>query len=179
MDGLWGGVSFIIFAGLLYFSYIFDQPTYNVIVVAMMGAILGFLIFNFYPAKIFMGNNGSLFVGFMIGVMSFLIFRTILHYIFVVLLLFAYPLGDVIVVTIHRFNHKLSIFKADRNHFHYKLLGDSKDHRKSAIFIYFMNIVFVISSIILYYNYTMRNIVIATVLYIMWLLFAYYYRKNI
>ncbi len=178
LDGLWGGVAFIIFSGLYYFTLIWNQPNYALIVVAMMGAILGFLIYNFYPAKIFMGNNGSLFVGFMIGVMSFLVFRTSLNYLFVILLLFAYPMGDVIVVAIHRFNHKLSIFKADRNHFHYKMLGDSKDHRKPVLFIYMMNVLFVLSAIYLYYHYTIVNITISTLLYICWLLFAYYYRKK-
>jgi len=72
LDGLAGGVGFIgaITLFFLSISHLVNQPPLGIISIAFAGAILGFLFFNFNPAKIFMGTTGSMFLGFMLAVIA-------------------------------------------------------------------------------------------------------------
>ncbi|MEL1135615.1 MraY family glycosyltransferase [Desulfitobacterium sp. THU1] len=122
MDGLAGGVAGI--ATLIFFAL--GVPSLETIALPLLGAILGFLIYNFRPAKIFMGDTGSMLLGYLLAVMGILVQRSAESPWVggaVTLLILAYPLFDTALSIIRRkANHK-PIFAPDRSH-SYNLLMD-------------------------------------------------------
>jgi UDP-N-acetylmuramyl pentapeptide phosphotransferase/UDP-N-acetylglucosamine-1-phosphate transferase len=114
------------------------------------GSLLGFLVFNFSPAKIFMGDSGSLTIGLIIGVLSIKLIEYpvdkltgIMPYlskpVFVIAVLI-YPLTDTLRVFTLRAIAGVSPFSADRNHLHHRLLDVGFNHRKTVAYIYTFNI---------------------------------------
>lgn len=134
LDGLAGGVSFI--ASLMIFFIAegerWQQPDVALLALIFAGACLGFLIFNFYPAKIFLGEGGSLWLGFMLGVLSVIAGGKLAT----ALLVMAVPILDLgRVITIRLFN-KQSIFQGDRRHLHYRLLDSGFSHPQAVLLFY-------------------------------------------
>ena len=146
LDGLASGVG-IIGAMTLFFlsiSSLVNQPPLGIITIAVVGAILGFLIFNFYPAKIFMGTTGSMFLGFILAVLAIFSGGKIAT----VLLIMGFPILDAVWVVIQRIKAGESIFKGDNRHLHYKLLGQGFSQRKVVLFIYLVCLSFAVSAIV-------------------------------
>jgi len=146
LDGLASGVG-IIGAMTLFFlsiSSLVDQPPLGIISMAVVGAILGFLIFNFYPAKIFMGTTGSMFLGYILAVLAIFSGGKIAT----VLLVMGFPILDAVWVIIQRVKAGESIFKGDARHLHYKLLEQGWPQRKAVLFIYLICLSFGISAIL-------------------------------
>ncbi|MDP2684117.1 MAG: MraY family glycosyltransferase [bacterium] len=142
LDGLVSGIT-TIGAFVLFFLSITQevaQPETALLSVILAGAALGFLVFNFYPAKIFLGEGGSLFTGFMLGVLSIISGAKIAT----ALLIMGIPILDVLWVIIRRiFIEKKSPFStADNKHLHFRLLDIGLSHRQAVILLYFISIVF-------------------------------------
>ena len=154
LDGLAGGEALLSFSiiGLLAFES--NNITVLIIVLAVIGAIFGFLRFNTYPARIFMGDTGSLFLGFVLGLLTIaLTYGADNAYAkFLPLLLVGLPLFDTIMVIIIRLSHKQSPFNADRNHLHHKLLDNGFKHYQSVLVIYIIQSIFVVSAYFLRYS---------------------------
>ena len=115
----------------------------------MLGSTLGFLYHNFYPAKIFSGDSGSMFQGFMIAVISLLGFKTAtMISLFVPLLILGIPILDTLFAIIRRSLKHQPIYMPDKSHLHHQLLSLGLSHRNTVLAIYAMNILFAIASII-------------------------------
>ncbi len=138
LDGLAGGLSLISFAAMAYLAFQADDAFIMMIVVSVLGGLLGFLRFNSYPAKIFMGDAGSQFLGFYLGVTGLMLTNPARGPFGVMLALFVWglPLLDMLGVMIHRLRDGRSPFIGDRNHLHHKLLGLGYSHREAVVLIY-------------------------------------------
>lgn len=154
VDGLAGGVGLIASLAFgLWFLFAGDTIMAS-LAFALSGALLAFLIFNFSPAKIFMGDSGSLSIGLILCVLSLKLveFDQSLLTGFVgeiskpvfALAILTYPLFDTLRIFIYRSLRGLSPFSADRNHIHHRLIDIGLDHRQTVTCIYAYNI-FVIS----------------------------------
>lgn len=129
----------------------------------MLGASLGFLVHNFHPAKIFSGDSGSMFQGFMIATISLLGFKTItMTSFFIPVLLLGIPILDTLFAIIRRILKKEPIYKPDKEHLHHQLLKLGLSHRDTVLAIYAMNMLFAFASII----YTINDKTLGTIIYI-------------
>ena len=150
LDGLATGISSIFFATILAICA-FQGRTIGLdytLTLIMLGSSLGFLYHNFNPAKIFLGDSGAMFLGFIISVISLLGFKgTILTSVFVPLLILAVPILDTLFAILRRFFHHQKISDADKLHLHHQLLGMKFSHRNTVLIIYGVNILFAIASI--------------------------------
>ncbi|MFH2057184.1 MAG: adenylate/guanylate cyclase domain-containing protein, partial [bacterium] len=143
MDGLCAGVAAITCGILAYFMAAYDHPLILLFLMALTGSLLGFLRFNFTPAKIFMGDGGSTFIGFMLAAVtlqasySTIDTKTILPVLMPVLLL-AIPLYDTSSVIMIRLANRRSPFQPDTNHLHHRLKRTGMSDRQAVMFIWIM-----------------------------------------
>ena len=150
LDGLASGISAIFFMTIIVICFFLGRTIGldYIITLIMLGSTLGFLIHNFYPAKIFLGDSGAMFLGFIISVISLLGFKgTILTSVFIPLLILAVPILDTLFAILRRFVHHQKITDADKLHLHHQLLGMKFSHRNTVLIIYGVNILFAIASI--------------------------------
>lgn len=149
LDGLAAGVSTIALITLAAMAMIMG----NGIVIAM-GAILaaatiGFLFFNFHPAKIFMGDTGALFLGFMIAVLSLLGFKNLAVVSFVIpVIMLGVPISDTFFAIVRRVRNGTKWSDPDKSHLHHRLLDLGFSHRQTVLIIYAMASIFGIVSIL-------------------------------
>jgi UDP-GlcNAc:undecaprenyl-phosphate/decaprenyl-phosphate GlcNAc-1-phosphate transferase len=124
LDGLAGGICLTVFASFAALSYIYGQPVFMFLSLAICGSLAGFLIFNWPPAKLFMGDAGSLFLGFAAGFMSIALTQGEGSLITPVtpLLILAVPIVDTITMMTKRILKKKNPFFADNRHLHHILL---------------------------------------------------------
>lgn len=143
VDGLVGGLSFLGFSILLMASWFYNDPLLGKQSVIFMGAIIGFLKFNFSKNKIFMGDSGSLFLGFIL-VSSGIYFlekqsananQNHLSLFLLLVAFFTIPVLDSIRVYLGRIKEGYSPFKADKSHLHHLLLQVGLPHKKIALFV--------------------------------------------
>lgn len=140
LDGLASGISGI-GALILFFLSIspkVSQPETALLCLILAGSCFGFLIFNFYPAKIFLGDSGSLFLGFGLAVLA-VISGGKLATAFLVLGL---PILDGAWTILRRAFQKKSLFQADRAHLHHRLLEIGFSQRQIVLFLYFISAFF-------------------------------------
>ena len=154
LDGLAGGESLISLAVISYFAFIFDSAIMLVIASATIGGIFGFLRFNSHPARVFMGDGGSQFLGFILAILVIILTQDVNSTLSpsVAVLLLGLPIVDILAVFFLRAKHKLNLFKATRNHIHHRLLDLGFLHYESVMFIYTVQFVLVISAIPLMYE---------------------------
>lgn len=147
LDGLSTGTAFI-GAVVIFFlsnSVKYFQPNVAILSLIFAGSCLGFLLFNFYPAKIFLGEGGSLFIGLMLGVLAIISGGKVAT----ALLVMAIPILDLGRVVYVRIKNKQSIFKGDREHLHFRLLDSGLSHRNTVLFLYFLAFLFGITTLFL------------------------------
>ncbi|MES2681362.1 MAG: MraY family glycosyltransferase [Bacteroidota bacterium] len=161
VDGLAAGIGFLSSCAFgIWFVFANEFP-YAALAFSLAGALLGFLIFNFSPAKIFMGDSGSLVIGMFICVLAIKmieypiqqldsIWVRISKPVFAISTL-AYPLMDTLRVFIIRAVKGQSPFNADRNHIHHKLIDCQFGHVKTVIIIYLFSVIIVGMSLITYF----------------------------
>ena len=154
LDGLAGGEVLLSFSVIGLLAYESSNITVLTIVLAVMGAVFGFLRFNTYPARIFMGDTGSLFLGFTLGLLSVaLTYSEATAYAKTLpLLLVGLPVFDTLMVIIVRLAKRQSPFTADRNHLHHRLLDNGLKHYQSVLVIYVMQGIFVLSAYFMRYQ---------------------------
>lgn len=164
LDGLATGTSTIYFITIAIISYIMNKLGGLDIILSliMVGSCLGFLVYNFAPASIFMGDTGSMFLGYIISIIALLGFKTatITSLIIPLLLLFV-PILDTILAMSRRVIKGESVSKADRQHLHHQLLKKTKSTRKTVLIMYAINALFATVSIF----YTLGNKKISMILY--------------
>lgn len=137
LDGLAAGVSAIAISTILVMSFLMGNTTVALICLLLLGAIIGFLFFNFHPAKIFMGDAGSLFLGFSLAMLSLLGFKQIAVVSFITpLIIIGVPLSDTFFAIIRRKIQKKPIFAPDKGHLHHCLRELGFSHRQTVLIIY-------------------------------------------
>jgi UDP-GlcNAc:undecaprenyl-phosphate GlcNAc-1-phosphate transferase len=151
LDGLAGGVSVMALAAFFALGWIDGDQQTVLLTAAMAGGVLGFLKYNLYPARIFMGDAGSLTVGF---ILSFLAVHTTQQPSstispMVPILILGLPLLDTIWVMLRRVRVGESPFQADRTHVHHKFLDLGFEHRFTVIIIYTLMFFWVCSALFL------------------------------
>ena len=163
LDGLAGGIASIYFFMIGIISILFQSTTLEMILTfIMLGSTLGFLIHNFYPASIFMGDSGSLFLGYIIAVISLLGYKNVTFTSLIVpIFLLAIPIMDTLFAIIRRLLKHESIAMPDKCHLHHQLLRLNFSIRKAVLIIYLIDILFAIASII----YVIRNRVLGIIIY--------------
>lgn len=150
LDGLSAGVSSIVLATMATMAYVNGNFFVLAISMIMLGATLGFLIYNFHPAKIFMGDTGSLFLGFMLSVLSLLGFKNItLFSLLVPAIILAVPISDTLFAIVRRALKKKPLSAPDKSHLHHCLLRSGFSHRQTVLIIYAMSAFFSLCAILL------------------------------
>jgi len=150
LDGLAAGICFIV-ALLLFWSAnrIGQLPAAN-LTLALAGALLGFLFFNFPPARVFMGDSGSMFLGYIIGgisIMGLLKTATILGLVFPLLVL-GMPVTDLTFAIIRRKLRGQSVATADRGHLHHRLLDAGLSQRAAVLSMYGISAFFGVAAVL-------------------------------
>lgn len=142
LDGLAAGISAIVSLSIAYIAYIHGE-IYGVIIVystltAVAGACIGFLPYNFSPAKTFMGDGGSLYLGFMIAIMSVVspLKQATVISISVPVIALAIPIFDTFSAIIRRKLRHQPIMSPDKEHLHHKLIAAGYDQKRSVIMLY-------------------------------------------
>jgi UDP-GlcNAc:undecaprenyl-phosphate GlcNAc-1-phosphate transferase len=138
LDGLAVGVSAISSLTMLVVSLLVADPVVSIILAALAGACLGFMPYNFNPAIIFMGDVGSQFLGFVLGVsaiMGLFKFQAIITFI-VPLLALAVPLADTAFAFVRRILKGQSPFHADKGHFHHRLMATGLSQKQTVAVLY-------------------------------------------
>ena len=151
LDGLAGGITTIFFATITIITTLmgFYNGLDSSLTLIMIGATLGFLVYNFHPAKIFMGDSGSMFLGYMIAVISLLGFKNVTLTSFIVpLLILAIPILDTLFAIIRRLIKGQSFAQADKEHFHHQILKRAGNQTKTVLIIYLIQILFSAASIV-------------------------------
>ena len=144
LDGLATGVSTIALLSMFVMALIDLQIFAAYLCIVIIGANLGFLYHNFYPAKIYMGDTGSNFLGYMIAVISMLgLFKNIALFSFVIpVIVLAIPIFDTLFAIVRRASKKQKIMMPDNQHIHYQLLRAGFSHRQTVIIIYGFSLIF-------------------------------------
>jgi len=145
-DGVTSGIAAISAFFFALFNYINGHPDISYISIAIAGASIGFLFFNFPPATIYMGDSGSNFLGFMLGVVAVLGVYTsgdTNPYLAVVspLLILAVPLVDTVMVLLYRKKSGKPLFTGDKNHLAHRLMRMGYSRRTTVVLLYIFSIV--------------------------------------
>ncbi|MBS4213127.1 glycosyltransferase family 4 protein [Neobacillus rhizophilus] len=143
LDGLAGGVSSIALFSIAGIAFITGNPYVTIVALIAAVSTLGFLVYNFHPAKIFMGDTGALFLGFLISVLSLLGLKsvTVMSLVIPVIIL-GVPVSDTFFAIIRRLVNKQPLSAPDKSHLHHCLLKAGYSHRQTVLMIYAMSAVF-------------------------------------
>ena len=165
LDGLAGGISAIYFLTIGVISLVLHNTNGldTVLTFIMLGSTLGYLKHHFYPASIFMGDSGSMFLGYMIAVIALLGYKNVTFTSFIVpIFLLAIPILDTTFAILRRFiNHK-PISMPDKNHLHHQFLKRNFSQRRTVLTIYLIDLMFAVASIL----YVVGDFYIGLVIYV-------------
>lgn len=162
LDGLSSGISIIVLFTISMTSLTSGRTDIASLSLVLAGAIMGFLFYNFHPAKVFLGDCGALFIGFMISVISLLGFGYNVSTFFTLgapIVVLMVPIMDTLIAIIRRkVNHK-KFSEADRAHLHHNLMFKLKlGHRKSVLVLYGVTFLFSLTSYIYLYDATLGTL---------------------
>ncbi|WP_025729012.1 glycosyltransferase family 4 protein [Atopobacter phocae] len=151
LDGLASGVSLIALTTMGIIFYLFIEPTpipQLVIVMLLFASVVGFIPMNWHPAKIYLGDTGALWLGFMLAIVSLIgIKNTAFLSLILPVSILALPLSDLLFVMMARFIKVKPLFKGDRRHLHHRLLKSGYSHRQSVYLIYTLSGIFSLASL--------------------------------
>jgi UDP-GlcNAc:undecaprenyl-phosphate GlcNAc-1-phosphate transferase len=138
LDGLAGGIAVIATCVTIAIGIVTGHQLVVQVAVALAGAVLGFLVFNFNPASIFMGDTGSMFLGFLLSLLA-------IHSnaqpsssvaLFVPIIALGIPIADTVLAMGRRAARGLPLFRGDRGHIHHRLLDLGLSHRHTVLALY-------------------------------------------
>ena len=150
LDGLAAGVSSIALCSMLVMSIINDQVLAIGFSVILIGGTIGFLFFNIHPAKIFMGDSGSMFIGYTMAIISVLgLFKSITVFSLIVpIIILAVPIFDTSFAIVRRIAKGQKISSPDKLHLHHRLLSMGFSHRTTVFIIYVISMFFGIAAVV-------------------------------
>jgi len=151
LDGLAGGETLLSLVGILYLAYATANTEVLTITAATAGGLFGFLRYNTHPAAIFMGDAGSQFLGFAVGVLTLALLQAESGNlsIWLILLLAGLPPIDLAVVAVRRILRGANCFHADRTHLHHRLLDLGFSHTQCVLIFYSLQGSLVMSAMVL------------------------------
>jgi UDP-GlcNAc:undecaprenyl-phosphate GlcNAc-1-phosphate transferase len=151
LDGLAAGVGFFASATCFVVALVGGNPFVALMSAALMGVLAGFLVFNFNPARIFMGDSGSYFIGFLLATLPIATERqqkaSTAVSLLVPMLALGLPIFDTLLTMARRFLERRSMFSPDRGHIHHRLLDLGLTHRRAVVLLYGVCVVFAASAI--------------------------------
>jgi len=138
LDGLACGVSIITLMTFFILGLKLNLEALNLISIALAGSMLAFLKFNFYPAKIFLGDSGSTFAGFMLASVGALwvLNNGTAFFIFIPVIILALPIFDTLFAIWRRYRGHRPIFQADKEHLHHRLLARGISHKNVVLILW-------------------------------------------
>jgi UDP-GlcNAc:undecaprenyl-phosphate GlcNAc-1-phosphate transferase len=143
LDGLATGVGAIIAATLALIAFQSGQTLGVCLGIALLGALLGFLPFNFAPARIFLGDTGALFIGYELSLLALVEYRQLSLLTFMVpVLALAVPILDTTLSVIRRLRSRSRIFNADCQHMHHRMLESEGTQRSAVLQVYLLTAAF-------------------------------------
>lgn len=150
LDGLAAGVSSIALLTTSLLAFSMGNPIVGLVGFIVLGSTLGFLFFNFHPAKIFMGDTGSLFLGYMISVLAIMgLFKNVAIFSLIVpIIVLGVPILDTLFAIIRRIINKKPLSSPDKLHLHHCLIRIGFTHRQTVMIIYLMSALFSIAAMI-------------------------------
>lgn len=153
LDGLAGGESILSLAAIAYLALLSDGSELVFVAAATAGGIFGFLRYNTHPARVFMGDNGSQFLGFTLGFLVILLTQDVNTALSPAIpaLILGLPVIDIVAVLFLRMRKRGSWFRATRNHLHHRLLDVGLSHAATVVVIYLIHASFVVLGIALRY----------------------------
>ncbi len=180
LDGLATGVSAIMSVSLVFISVKTGEASIALIGMALMGACFGFLPYNFNPAKIFMGDTGSTFLGFMLASLSVQgVFKSYAVISFAVpLLILGLPLFDAVFAMLRRIFTGKNPMSADRGHLHHRLIDMGFSQKQTVFILYAISGVLGISAVLLAESGTLRAIILILCVLILLLIGSLLVKSN-
>ena len=175
LDGLSSGISTIVTLTIGLLGFFMGRRDICILTLALSGAILGFLPYNFHPASIFVGDCGAQFMGFTIACISLLGFKTtaLITLGLPILILFI-PIGDTLIAIVRRKLKGQKFTQADRGHLHHILMIKLKlGHRRTVLILYFVTLMFAGAAILSYFNPT-KGMVLVVIFLVLAELFIEY-----
>ena len=138
LDGLAAGTAAIASLCVAYVAYIHGFYPVCAAMLAVAGGTLGFLPFNFYPAKIFMGDGGSLFLGFMMASLSVVgpLKQSTFIAVVIPVIVLGIPIFDTFFAILRRIVNRRPIMEADKGHLHHKLMASGYGQRRAVLMLY-------------------------------------------
>ncbi|KRN05957.1 undecaprenyl-phosphate alpha-N-acetylglucosaminephosphotransferase [Liquorilactobacillus sucicola DSM 21376 = JCM 15457] len=159
LDGLATGVSIIALftSGLTGFFFLNVTSTFvSIMMFTLVAALIGFLPFNFHPAKIYLGDTGALFIGFMISVFSLYGLKNATFITIVIpVIILGVPITDTVYAILRRVLNKKPISQADKHHLHHRLMEMGLSHTQTVLVIYGIALIFSFISLL----YPISNVV--------------------
>lgn len=151
LDGLAAGICAAACAVIAAFSLYNGNAAMGLFMFILLGSLAGFLVFNFNPARIFLGDGGSMFLGFFLAVASLITaskVATLLGLLMPALAL-GLPLFDMFFSVIRRLLDRRSVFSADREHIHHRLMDMGMKHHHAVIFMYLVTVVIALAAMMM------------------------------
>jgi UDP-GlcNAc:undecaprenyl-phosphate GlcNAc-1-phosphate transferase len=154
LDGLAGGESLLSMGAVAFLAYLAGGTHVVVLAAAVIGSVFGFLRFNTHPARVFMGDSGSQFIGYSLGVMVVFLTQQVNTELSMALplLLIGLPIIDILAVFGQRIHGRMNWFRATRNHIHHRLLDLGFSHYHVVVLIYLWQAVMVACGILMAYE---------------------------
>jgi UDP-GlcNAc:undecaprenyl-phosphate GlcNAc-1-phosphate transferase len=161
LDGLAAGVSALASLSILFIAIMNGSPVTAILTAALAGATLGFLPYNFNPAKIFMGDTGSNFLGFVLGVISIQGFKGYTAIaITIPILVLGLPIFDTLFAILRRIANGKSPMEADRGHLHHRLIDMGLSQKQSVLVMYTVSGLLGLSAVVLSQSGVLRAIIL-------------------
>ncbi len=150
VDGLAGGICMMLMILLVYVG--FEGGNLALVAAGMAGALLGFLCYNFPPARVYLGDGGAYFLGFQIGLFSLISSQkgSIIAALAAPLFVLALPIVDTALAILRRGLRGLPLFRPDRRHLHHHLLGAGHSRRRVVFIFYGATLVFLVMGLVAY-----------------------------
>ncbi|MFP4521649.1 MAG: hypothetical protein ACLFQK_05840 [Fibrobacterota bacterium] len=144
MDGLASGISMIVAITLSAIAIISNKPVVLLLSLSLAGSLMGFLKYNFNPARIFMGDTGSLFLGYILALISLkeAVVSAATVSLIIPFVALGVPIFDTLFAMVRRIITGASPFSADKDHFHHRLLSFGFNQKQTVFILYFVTLVF-------------------------------------
>lgn len=151
LDGLAAGISSIGIATIAILAGLAGKGLILALAVIVLGSTIGFLFYNFHPAKIFMGDTGALFLGYCISILSLLgLYKSVTLFSFVIpIIILGVPIFDTAFAILRRLINKQPISAPDKAHLHHRIMALGLSHRNTVLAIYVLSILFSVAAVIL------------------------------
>lgn len=149
LDGLAAGVSGIALITVAGMAMLMGDVYVTTMALVLFFSIVGFLRYNFHPAKIFMGDTGALFLGFMISVLSLLGFKNVTVVSFLIpIFILGVPISDTLIAMLRRKINNRPVSSPDSAHLHHRLTQFGFSHKQTVLFIYLLSALFSLAAIL-------------------------------